>query len=344
MDNTNYKINKFIEIAHWNSNGLNLKWNELKDFINKHMIQIMLVNETKIPHSRKLSLQGYNILRKDRISTKGGGLLIIIRNNLEYSEVNTPDNIETIETLGIKLSHNIAIYSAYVRPTNGNIINKIDSLELNKILSSANKTIIIGDFNAKHTSWFCKNNNINGKISHELLNKNNYSLIAPDKYTLHPTNRGQPSIVDFAIIKIFNNTIKLKTLNELDSDHLPIIMKLELAKNIVQDDKNFLNYHEAECVKFKEIIDNNLKINPKIKTKNDIEINLTNIIKNAINLAIPKKIKNKIEPLPQYIVKLIKIRNYSRRKYQKSRINYYKILKNQYACLVKDEVKKYNNN
>lgn len=89
--------NQNIKIAHWNANGLKLKWNELKEFIINHKIQIMLVNETKIPINRKYSLQSYDIIRKVRENTRGGGLLILIKNNIKYSECDNTTNFKLLK-------------------------------------------------------------------------------------------------------------------------------------------------------------------------------------------------------------------------------------------------------
>lgn len=146
MDKLN-NSNKQIKLAHWNANGLKFKWNELKDFVLKFKIDIMLINETKTRPGRKYNLQGYNLIRKNRVNTQGGVPLILIKQNIKYSEINALPETKTIESLGLKLSNNPTIFSVYVRLTEGRITNKIDPTELHKIMTSSSRVIaLIGDY------------------------------------------------------------------------------------------------------------------------------------------------------------------------------------------------------
>ena len=52
-----------------------------KDFICNKNIDVMAICETKISEKINLSMQGYNIIRKDR-NRHGGGVLLIIKNFL----------------------------------------------------------------------------------------------------------------------------------------------------------------------------------------------------------------------------------------------------------------------
>ncbi|CAD6229471.1 GSCOCG00006611001-RA-CDS [Cotesia congregata] len=222
---TNCHQNPKCVKCHWNANGLEHKDYELKNFILSYDLDIMLVNETKTPDRYNFKLNGFSSLKKDRPGKQsGGGLLIIINNRIKYSEIDIDFDNTTIESLGININNDVTLYTTYVRPEITNNTNKIDTNELDKLIKNTNKAILIGDFNAKHTTWKCKTNNTNGKILFNYANKNNLTILAPDRYTLYPANSNQPNIVDFAILKNLNASIE--TVDELDSDHMPIIMTL----------------------------------------------------------------------------------------------------------------------
>lgn len=51
----------------------------LKHFINKHKIDIALINETKLKNVRKVNFENYSIFRDDRIEGRGGGTAIVIK-------------------------------------------------------------------------------------------------------------------------------------------------------------------------------------------------------------------------------------------------------------------------
>ena len=93
-------VNKLI-IAHWNANGISNKYIELREFLNKYKIDIMLINESKLSNKSKYyGYRGYTSYRKDR-DRQGGGLLVLVKNNIPSQEVIL--NTLKMETLGIKL-------------------------------------------------------------------------------------------------------------------------------------------------------------------------------------------------------------------------------------------------
>lgn len=335
-----FNINK-LKISHWNANGLMHKWHELKIYIVEQDIDIMLINELKTPDNINYTLQGYNSLRKNRTgSSQGGGLLILIKNIIKYSEFRVNFNFKTLETIAIKLNNDITIHSVYVPRQN------LDPDEIKAILSSARRCIAVGDFNAKHRSWFCKAANHNGKIINNLLNNNLCSIQAPEIPTLYPTNGGCASIVDFALVNGVNYTFDVNALNELDSDHHPIVIEINNTHNIKCNNKKFLIYKNANWNKFRKYITNNLTLNTKVSTTIDIDNtinNLISIINQAKEHSIPTaKPKTNVD-LPDEIKQLIKIRNITRQRYQRTRNITHKIHKNHLSNLVKQEIKKYKN-
>ncbi|CAD6232618.1 GSCOCG00006977001-RA-CDS, partial [Cotesia congregata] len=302
----------------------------LYEFIRQESIDIMLINETKFNKNSKLTkFLGYNFIRQDRPdSINGGGLLIIVNNTIKFSELPTKQ-LNTIEALGIKLANNIEIYSVYVRPKNTGKTNKIDPNELKQLMINS-RTILLGDFNAKHTDWHCSIKNTNGNILTNLTDNNHFEILAPDRYTLYPTNGGKP-----------------KTINDLDSDHLPLILTLNQTNTIKLDTKTVLNYKKANWQQFREIINDSIIINSNINSKEKIDKcikNLTNTINDAISIAIPEiEITAKIKPLPDHIILLIKNRNKLRRQYQRTGNKLIKIQKETLAQNIKQLITEHRN-
>lgn len=339
--------NQNIRIGHWNANGLEHKANELKNFITRHNIDIMLINETKTSNTYNLKLFGYTCYKKDRPGNhSGGGLLIIINNRIKHNELGVDHNFKTIEVLGIRLKNNTILYSIYLRPKIGNVTNKVDTTELDNLINNNNKVILVGDWNAKHTTWKCKANNGNGKTLFNYVNKKHLTILAPDRYTLYPCNSIQPSIVDFAIVKNINATIE--TLDELDSDHMPILLNVGDMINTRTEKRYFLDYKNANWPWFREFINKELNINLNIKTRQDVDNsiqNLTEIINKAKDKTIPKqKQQTYQQELPTDILQLIKLRNYYRRQYQRHRLDLYKHEKNRLNNIINYSIKTHFNN
>lgn len=55
----NYSTKQNISISYQNANGVKYKANELEDFIVRHNIDIMLINEKKISNKCNFKLIGY---------------------------------------------------------------------------------------------------------------------------------------------------------------------------------------------------------------------------------------------------------------------------------------------
>lgn len=63
----------------------------------------------------------------------------------------------------------------------------------------------------------------------------------------------------------FSNISSIKTINDLDSDHLPILLKLETNKNIDTPGQQIYQYQKADWTKFKEHLNINIKETLKSK-------------------------------------------------------------------------------
>lgn len=340
MSNTNYtNLNKKTRIAHWNANGLKNNLREVADFLERQNIDIFLVNETKLNEKTKCNIPGYQCLRKDRPgNTAGGGVAIFCKNNIEYTEIQT--NTTSIESLAVKLKNNIIITSIYARPQ-----TKIDKTDLNLIFNKANSVIAIGDYNAKHINWHCSYNNQNGKVIFKYTSKSNIAVKAPDEYTLYPYKQAIPSVVDFALIKNIVNS-EIQTVNELDSDHLPIILTLN-DKTEKNEPKKLLNYKKADWDKFTNYLNDNINIDDNLTEKEHIDENVKNLtdnIQKAIQISIPThNTKSNALTLPKDITRLIKHRNKTRRQFQQHGKDVHRILKNFLTNEIKNRIKKLEN-
>lgn len=285
--------NKPVKIVHWNANGIRDKLAELTDFAFRFEVDIILINETKLLKSDKCHINNFKCYRKDRESkNREGGGALFIRNGISHSEL--PVQTEDIEAHAIRLNdNNIIIVSCYNPPQTN--INRND---LYRIFSLNNKVIAIGDLNSKHPQWHCKQTNINDRILYNYMLEHNINIEFTDNYTLYPYNGTLPSNVDILINKNVQNITKPITINELDSDHLPILVTIN-DKTIKRSYPKYLDYKNANWSSFRTNINNNLEINSKLTQTPDIDntVNkLTQIIQNSIKKSIPTKKFNKTCP------------------------------------------------
>ncbi|CAK9799280.1 Probable RNA-directed DNA polymerase from transposon X-element [Anthophora plagiata] len=282
----------------------------------------MLINETRLNEKIKLKIKNYKCLRKDKGSI-GGGLAILIRNNIPHKEVVINENVP-FEHLGIKLATNVHIIVVYNSPK-----QNYTAKDLDKLLNISDKVILSGDLNARHTAWNCHINNSRGEILYKYTLNNNCSVMFPDEPTHFPENGTTPTTIDIGINKNVPNISDLQSLSELTSDHNPIVFTISSQIKTINSNKAF-DYDRADWNKFQKLLDKKVKLTPNINTKEDMKQEVqrfTDNIKDCIEKTIPTKTMQQIkDALPSYIINMIKDKNKMRRKWQRTRIVEFKKL------------------
>lgn len=130
---------------------------ELTKFLSDNKPDIVLLNETKLNPKHKIKFIGYNIIRRDRPrATQGGGIAILIRQNIKFSKYyhHSIDSQSTLETCIIKLnmpSNSILYIIAAYYPSghnNASFITELNTIFDTLDLSNPNHYYILaGDLN-----------------------------------------------------------------------------------------------------------------------------------------------------------------------------------------------------
>ena len=99
----------------------------------------------------KLDIPNYTITRRDRLSWQGGGVAILVCNDIKFNIIDTCSTTDTyIEAITIFLKNNqdsinISIFIPLASSINTTLIDNIKK--------TADNIIITGDINAKHTDF-----------------------------------------------------------------------------------------------------------------------------------------------------------------------------------------------
>jgi len=151
-----------------NVRGLIRNWNQLHQIAIKNYDVILLNEIWKINDFENIKIDNFNLATlKQRERQRGGGVLIYVKDNIEFEIVDSPYIEGIIETCSIKIK-DTCITSLY-RPPSGNkqefidrLLEWIESTRLTKIL-------IAGDFNI---------NALNDEISylHQVANNANLEI------------------------------------------------------------------------------------------------------------------------------------------------------------------------
>lgn len=314
---------KEIKLVNWNANGMKSKKSTVIEFLSRHKIDIACITETHLKNTDKFKINGFNTYRTDRDSThSSGGVAILIKKNIKHHQSTIPDMIN-LEAIAITISTNrqeIKIISAYNPPN-----KKIQNEDISGLFKDK-PTILLGDLNAKHQTWGCLKTNQNGNKLLKITSEQRIIISPPPSPTFQRPGR-QPDILDIALIYNLPIDLHHQVLNELDSDHVPIISTMNNQIKINHPIPKLIN---APIIweTFRENLDKTLINRKQYQNIDDINRSIEHItetIKIAVTQALLKKnkkhtnITQPTDPLPITVQNLIKEKHKVRKIWQRTR-------------------------
>lgn len=205
--------------------------------------------------------------------------------------------------------------------------------------------IAAGDFNAKHLAWNSHRNDSRGINLLKIIDKYKMKILAPNTYTHFPANRNRlPNVLDFSVHNLASK-MKIEVVEELDSDHLPIIISLDESYTPPPEDR--LNYKKADWDGYRILIDGTLNREIELSQPINIDIAVTHItetIHKAAIESIPTTNKsNYSNLLPPEIRKLIEERNKLLKNFRRSLNPHIKTVANSLRKIIRDKISKFRN-
>ena len=238
-------------------------------------------------------------------------MAVVVHRTVAHSEILLPA-LERLEATAVRLNlqgNRVTLVSVYSPP--GPLLAR----DLESVLDISDKVILAGDLNSKNTVWGCRKTNSSGSLLYTHSLGNNYVILAPDCPT-HVATNGSTDILDIALLKgtFFNTT--LHVVNNLNSDHLPVVMNLT---GRIKDStpRKVYEYSKADWDSFRDHLDTVLPDKLEVFTAEGIDDavwELTRSIQCATGLAVPVKTQpSYFTQIPDFILKLIRQRNRLRR-------------------------------
>lgn len=329
----------------WNARGVQRKKSELIDLISAINPDVVAIQETFLSADKKFYLPNFTIIRQDRSNT-GGGVAIAIHNRIKHIPFNFPI-LDTIEIVGAKIlteNNNFILSSCYLPAS-----KSLSSKDLEIISNIKCPIILAGDFNSKNPAWGCKKLNSNGKILEKFLNTaTNVKINAPDYFTHCCSNPAQNDILDFTISFNYSHQIAVKTLPTLSSDHFPISFTLYHKPIFITNSAS----HYVNWKLFPTLVEPKIDKIPLLNNSTisniDHQINIINeaLTSSRTEASFPNPSSNPLLTnlsLPEHVRKLIKIRNLTRRAYNKYHHQQDKIKVKELNNQIKKEIRKCNN-
>lgn len=211
-----------LTVAIWNAQGIKRKKIELEHFLSQHNVDILLANETHLRGGEHFKLRNMVSYRTDRQLQQGGGTAVFLRNSFIHHQEEIP-NLTDMEATAITVSTSmgqITFVATYLRP--GNNLTRAD---LEAVLNLSDVTLVGGDLNAKHPLWHSRQTNPRGNALLSLADDLHFEVHAPTEPTYIPFNRRhQPDVLDVVLTKHLPATFDLTVVNDLRSDHQPVLI------------------------------------------------------------------------------------------------------------------------
>ena len=226
-----------LNVIHLNIRGIISKQSKLTSMlqtcIGNHLIHIATINETWLSKDNEhlLNIPDYNVIKKNRIGKKGGGVCILVHKSLYYKEIDAINNLKFkhIEQISIKLklqSKNLLVSSLY-RPPNTNVtefnaeydnyIRKIQATKLDIVIGLDHNLDLLKIENHKPTQDF-----FNSNIDNQLFP----TITKPTRITETTATLLDNLIVNLALNQNYQSGILVDDI----SDHLPCILILKERK------------------------------------------------------------------------------------------------------------------
>lgn len=221
-----------LRIVNWNGRSIHSKQLELFDFAERQNIDVAVITETWLRPNISLLHPNFCCVRFDRPSSaediRGGGVLIAVRKGIKFDQISV--TTKTIETVGISIptdAYKICIIAAYFPGARRCSEWSQFRRDIHAMVDRDDPFFVVGDFNARNRAWNCDKNNKAGNILLQEATRSGFFVNFPDSPSFIPTGRGKPSTLDLVLS---NNTLDMSkpiSLNELSSDHLPVVFDIK---------------------------------------------------------------------------------------------------------------------
>lgn len=301
--NTNNNLN----ISIWNAAGISSKLTELKQFLIKHNIDIMLISETHLIDNDNFIVDGYIVyLANHPTNRRRGGAACLIKPNICHYAMRCTslDSHQCVEvSVSLQDGRHVNIAAIYCPPqVNWTVPN------FSQLLSSLGDAYLVGgDWNAKSQWWGNARSCLRGRNLVNCIMQVNSNILATGSPTHYPFNTRQtPSAIDFALFKgIRRELLAISNSFELHSDHLPLLIQLT-EKPIVSQPKGHLLQLNANAKKFQSHLNESILLNTELNSADDVDDAvdiLVNNIRNAASFANAQCPRQICRPGPRYRVK-----------------------------------------
>lgn len=325
----------------------------LDQFLKNNKPDIVLISETKLHPKLKVSFKNYKVIRADRLTNRGGGCAIIIKENLDFKTLKI-QNLINLEVAGISVNDTIGNRTLHIFAIYNRSCYSDFTTDLTNIINSAgNGDIVIGgDFNSRNPEWGDHMYTKSGRLLEKWLNNEGLMFDVSLIPTFYPTR--QNSYLDFFITSNslhieFNpkHPYFLQTL-DFESDHKAVEIIISNKAILKSNPAKIKDYKNTDIRKFHEIIDRELVNRTLVNDRNltnqeliDAAENLNDILRTAVEQSVPEiTLKERgLTPISDITIKLIVFKKTLRRRLYRTGNPIYKAQLRDISKIISEQIK-----
>ena len=254
---------KDLSLVCHNINRLHSKLDEVRYHVKTNFpVDIYGVVETFLNSTvddSEICIDNYNIIRRDRVGSGGGGIVVHLKDNLSYKR-RTDLEIPNIETLFVELhfSNGNFLVGFVYRPPNSNLVHYSDWLKCMDILpkkchNENKKFILLGDFNFYLAPTIYQRNTWINTFQ-------NYNL---SQLMKEPTRITAPSktLIDHIYVSEDVHVSNSGVLSWCVSDHNPVYVTAKKSNDISHCEDRATNHKTITYRKYNELDIHSMGIN-----------------------------------------------------------------------------------
>ena len=312
-----------VRLLQFNVNGIFSRLQEFRQHVAAERYDVICLQETFLKPGKRFRLDGYTAIRTDRPGRYlKGGLVTLVRDGLSYTSVTPPDRLECQITQIITTVGHLTVANVYLP---GNVKPDLESF---KRLFQTDRTIVVGDLNARSFLWNSPMEDLRGKLISDIVQEANFVALNERQPTHFASHTGSTSHIDVALasVDLATKCSWLALNNTLGSDHAPIRVNLHEKPEFGLSYVSRWKFSQANWPMFSQRCEEILTI--ETTYDEDIELfnaNITDKMLQAANCTVPRtkpKTGKRLKPLTYWNDKIkdaLRARNRARNKMQKSR-------------------------
>ena len=195
LTNNNQPKDKNIVILQIYINGIRNEIQELKNLVHSTKPDIFTIKKKshrqltpKIPH--------YTTIRTDREYKQGGRLITLIKDDIIFTSINIPKEINTHNTelqlikIHIGKTKHVTVANTYFPPrdmTSPHYTVETDIAYCIRLVTNIPNSILTGNVNAHSTLWYSHTDNHRGQLISDKISNSEHIILNTDTFTRGPT-------------------------------------------------------------------------------------------------------------------------------------------------------------